>query len=96
MNPGDLMTKAQVAELLAVSETTVERLIRGGQLRAYRIGPHCTRLDREEVLRYVRSREIKVAAARRSVRVLGPKDLRRGGVDNSGYYPGMKVVDPRG
>ena len=39
----ELLTKAEVAELLTVSETTVERMIAAGQLPAYRIARAVTR-----------------------------------------------------
>ena len=93
-----LLTKAEAAQLLNVSETTVERLISGGRLPVYRISRACTRLDRADVLAYIRSRRSK-AADLRSRRVVGPKDLRamsRRPGGPSGYEPGMKVVDPRG
>jgi excisionase family DNA binding protein len=35
-----LLTKRAVATYLGVSERTVDRLVAGGQLRAYRIGGH--------------------------------------------------------
>ena len=46
----DLLTKEETAELLAVSETTVERLIAAGHLPAYRIGRAITRIDRADVV----------------------------------------------
>lgn len=94
MSAPDLINKAEAAELLSISVSTVERLIAAGKLRAFRVGPHALRLDREDVLRYIRSSELRPPAAGRIARIIGPKDLRRGGVNNSGYYPGMKVVDP--
>ena len=56
----ELITRAQAAELLTVSEDTIDRLVKAGQL------PRKTRVRR-------------------------PNEFR-GGVNNSGYYPGMKVV----
>ena len=37
-NPADLLTRAEVAQYLRVSDRTVSRLIRAGQLPASRIG----------------------------------------------------------
>lgn len=37
-NPADLLTRSEVARYLRVSDRTVSRLIRGGQLPAVRIG----------------------------------------------------------
>lgn len=37
-NPADLLTRAEVAQYLRVSDRTVSRLIRAGQLPALRIG----------------------------------------------------------
>lgn len=91
-----LLTKAEAAQLLNVSETTVERLINSGQLPVYRISRACTRLDRADVLAYIQSRRSKAADLRQR-RVVGPKDIRaRQQAGPSGYRPGMKVVDPRG
>lgn len=90
----ELLTKAEVAELLKISEDTVEKLIRGGQLPAYRIAKTCTRIDRADVMEYLESRRSRAAALQRKTRVRVPQEIRRGGINNSGYYPGMKVVDP--
>ncbi len=35
----ELITRAQAAELLTVSEDTIDRLVKSGQLPAYRITP---------------------------------------------------------
>lgn len=92
----ELLTKAEAAELLAISEDTVDRLIKGGQLPAYRIAKTCTRLDRRDVLEYLESRKIKVRAVKdgSSVRARHLRELRER--MPSGYKPGMKVVDPNG
>jgi len=89
--PKELWTVAQAAEALSVSEDTVRRLIRGGQLPAYQITERTTRLDPLDVYAYFDSRKKKTDALRRKTRVKGPKEVR-GGLNNSGYYPGMKVV----
>lgn len=87
----ELWTVAQAAEALSVSEDTVRRLINGGQLPAYQITERTTRLDPLDVYAYLDSRKKKTAALQRKTRVRAPKEIR-GGVNNSGYYPGMKVV----
>ena len=92
----ELWTVAQAAEYLGCSEDTVRRLIRGGQLPSVNVSARLTRLFPEDVEDYLQSRRVKAAALRRQTRVKGPSCARLGGVNNSGYYPGMKVVDPRG
>ena len=89
----ELLTRAQAAELLTVSEDTVDRLIAGGKLPAYRISPRVVRLDRADVLAYMESRRQRAGELSRKVtRIRGRREPDRGGVNNSGYYPGMKVV----
>lgn len=88
----DLLTKAEVAKILTVSEDTVDNLIRGGLLPVYRIAPKVTRIDRADVMAYLESRKRRLAALDRKTRVKLPQEIRRGGVNNSGYTPGMKVV----
>ena len=89
----ELLTRAQAAELLTVSEDTVDRLIAGGKLPAYRISPRVVRLDRADVLAYMESRRQRASAlAKPKGRPRPSREPNRGGVNNSGYYPGMKVV----
>lgn len=85
-----LISKADAAELLAVSVTTVERLIADGALPVYKIRGQC-RLMLSDVKTYVAGCR-KVAA--KSVPVPEcRKPVRRGSkLIGSGYYPGMKVV----
>lgn len=45
----ELITRAQAAELLTVSEDTIDRLVKAGQLPAYKISPKITRFDRADV-----------------------------------------------
>lgn len=91
----ELLTKAEAAEILAVSEDTVERLIRGGQLPAYRIAKTCTRISREDLLEYLDSRRVKAAALRKTaVSMAAVNRQRRARELPCGYKPGMKVVDP--
>ena len=86
----ELITRAQAAELLTVSEDTIDRL-KAGQLPAYKISPKITRFDRADVEEYLASRYVKAKELQRKTRVRRPSEFR-GGVNNSGYYPGMKVV----
>lgn len=91
----ELITKAQAAELMAVSEHTVERLIASGQLPAYKIHRACLRLDRAEVLAYIESRRVRARALSANVKPFGVKDLRRQKQIEAlpcGYRKGMKVV----
>ena len=89
----ELITKAQAAELLTVSEDTLDRLIRTGLLPVYRISKGITRLDRADVTAYMESRRQRAeAVGRRSNKVRLAPEIYRGGRNNSGYIPGMKVV----
>ena len=93
----ELITKAEAAEILTVCEDTVDKLIKGGQLPAYRIAKTCTRLDRRDVMDYLESRRIKVSALRKKhAGMVEVKRRKRLEELPSGYYPGMKVVDPHG
>ena len=87
----ELWTVAQAAEALSVSEDTVRRLINGGQLPAYQITPRTTRLDPLDVYAYLDSRKKRAGALQRKTRGRKPAEIR-GGLNNSGYYPGMKGV----
>ena len=87
----ELWTVAQAAEVLGCSEDTVRRLIKAGKLASVNVSARLTRIFPEDVEEYLQSRRVKTAALRRQTRVKGPKETR-GGVNNSGYYPGMKVV----
>ena len=87
----ELWTRAQVAEAMAVSEDTVRRLTDSGQLPAIRVSPRAWRYDPLDVYAYLDSRKTKAAALQRRTRGRKPAEIR-GGVNNSGYYPGMKVV----
>ena len=55
----ELITRAQAAELLTVSEDTIDRLVKAGQLPAYKISPKITRFDRADVEEYLASRYVK-------------------------------------
>ena len=91
----ELITKAEAAKMMAVRETTVERLIAGGQLPAYRMARACTRLDRADVEQYIESRRVRTHALAAQIRPFGVKDLRRKRQIEElpcGYVKGMKVV----
>jgi excisionase family DNA binding protein len=47
------MSAAQVAEVLGVSEATVRRLIRRGQLRAARVGDRMWRVSDDDLSAYI-------------------------------------------
>ena len=87
----ELITRAQAAELLTVSEDTIDLLVKAGKLPAYKISPKITRFSREDVEEYLASRYVKAKELQRKTRVRRPNEFR-GGVNNSGYFPGMKVV----
>lgn len=89
----ELLTKDQAAQLLTVSVDTLDRLIRAGLLPVYRISAGITRLDREDVEAYMESRRQRATAiGRKSNKVKMTPEVCRGGKNNSGYIPGMKVV----
>lgn len=89
----ELLTKAEAAELLTVTEDTLDRLIRGGQLTAYRIGKGIIRLDRADVISYMESRRQRAAAiGRKSNKGKKAPEIYRGGKNNSGRVPEMKEV----
>ncbi|MBQ1789720.1 MAG: helix-turn-helix domain-containing protein [Oscillospiraceae bacterium] len=89
----ELITKAEAARMLTVSEDTLDRLIRAGMLPVYRISAGITRLDREDVAAYMESRRQRATAiGRKSNKVKMVPEVYRGGKNNSGYVPGMKVV----
>ena len=91
----ELITKAEAARMLTVSEDTLDRLIRAGMLPVYRISAGITRLDRADVEKYIESRRVRSSALAAQIRPFGVKDLRRKRQMEElpcGYYPGMKVV----
>lgn len=51
---GPLLTRGEAAEFLAVSDSTVYRLIRGGALPAYRVG-HQIRLTQTDLENYLKA-----------------------------------------
>ncbi len=60
--PGALLTVAEVAGLMRVSNMTVYRLIKAGELAAVRVG-HSYRIREGEVERYLAERSVRVEGA---------------------------------
>lgn len=86
---------AQAAEFLGCSETTVRRLIASGQLPSVNVSARLTRLDPADVEIYLESRKTRARVLQQQQTGRRPrKEPQRGGLNNSGYYPGMKVVQP--
>ena len=95
----ELLTRAEAAELLRVSETTVDRLIASGLLPAYRVYRGCIRLDRADVESYLEGRRVRASALSAQIKPASVLDLRRRQKIQElpcGYVKGMKVVDPYG
>lgn len=88
----ELWTVARTAEALGCSEDTVRRLIHSGQLPSVNVSARLTRIFPEDVEEYMESRRIRAAAIRKKNRGRAGREPRLGGVNNSGYTPGMKVV----
>lgn len=91
----NLLTKAEAAEILRVSEWTVDQLIRNGQLPAYKIAKTCTRISEEDLNEYAESRRTRMAHLRK----VTMREVKARQQINSlpcSYVPGMKVVDPHG
>ena len=57
--PGALLTVAEVAGLMRVSNMTVYRLIKAGELAAVRVG-HSYRIREGEIERYLSERSVRV------------------------------------
>jgi len=59
----DLMTVREVAEMMRVSNMTVYRLIKAGQLSAIRVGKNY-RIRRSDIERYLTDRAVNVPTER--------------------------------
>lgn len=92
-----LLTKSQVCEMLAISDSTLERILADGSLAAIRIRGRL-RFTEEDLALYLTRSRIEPAAppspvsrvpaaTRRRTATVKPIQLR-----DSGYIPGMKVV----
>jgi excisionase family DNA binding protein len=67
-----LLTVAQVAELLAVSESLIYRLASDGEIPCYRIGKGALRFREEDIESYLASRIHGKSRARRPRTASGP------------------------
>ena len=89
----ELITRAEAAKMLTVSEETVDRLVKSGQLPAYKITRCIIRFDRADIEEYIADRYVKAEALKSKPRKRRTEPYC-GGINNSGYYPGMQVVKP--
>ena len=97
----NLLTKTQVCELLAISDSTLERIVADGSLAAIRVRGRL-RFTEEDLDVYLRRSRIEPTAQPAPIsRILQPQvqstPRRRGRPPKSAvreqvYYPGMKVV----
>ena len=92
----NLLTKAEAAEILRVSEWTVDQLVKNGQLPAYRIAKTCTRISEDDLAEYIESRKTRFAALRQMKRTTMAEVKAKQRLNSlpCTYVPGMKVVDP--
>lgn len=81
----DLLTKAEAAEMLRISQSTLDRIVSDGDLTAYRIRGQM-RYKRSDVDAYLNRCKIP---ARIDVKL---KRASCETINSTGYYPGMKVV----
>lgn len=89
MNP--LMTKEDVCGVLAISMSTLNRILAAKELSYVIVGSR-PRFRQEDIDRYL---ERGTQVARPVVQEIRAKNLapsHRATMNNSGYYPGMKVV----
>lgn len=85
-----LMTKAEVCEILQVSESTLERIVADGDLQALRIRSQL-RFFEQDLLRYL-SRCAEPTAAQKAEAKTAAKRGKPEVVQIRRYIPGMKVV----
>ena len=85
-----LMTKAEVCEILQVSESTLERIVADGDLPALRIRSQLRFLE-QDLLRYL-SRCAELSAAQKEEQKARAKRGKAEVVPIRRYIPGMKVV----
>lgn len=91
----ELWTVAEAAEHMGCSEKTVRRLLESGKLPYIRISARITRIDPGDVEIYLESVRVRAGALQQKQKAKGRRpwmEKPRGGLNNSGYYPGMKVV----
>ena len=82
----ELIKKKEAAELLAISESTLEKLIASKKLPSYKVTPKAVRIDRADVEAYLAARKTSVEP------VLAPRRSKTPAVRPCTYVPGMKVV----
>lgn len=78
----ELIKKNEACKMLCISMNTLEKLIRDGELPAYRVSEKATRIAREDVDAYLAAKRI-----RKPEPVIQPRKRRV-----CEYYPGMEVV----
>lgn len=76
------LTRQQAAELLCISTSTLDRMVKRGVLPAYKIGPKIVRFDERDLTDYVRSHQAAPLARTKLAQPVRP----------CRYVPGMKVV----
>jgi excisionase family DNA binding protein len=65
-----LLTVAEVADRLSVSESLIYRLTSEGKLRFYRLGHGAIRFSEEQIVEYLASREVQTRRERTPARVV--------------------------
>lgn len=81
----DLLTKAEAAELLRISQSTLDRIVSDGDLTAYRIRGQM-RYKRSDLDAYLNRCRVPVPPSAKL------KVARQIEEERRSYYPGMKVV----
>lgn len=84
-----MMSRAEVQELLGVSASTLDRLAREGRIPAYKIRGRW-RFFASEVSAYVRSQRVAPKLAEAAQRAKGEKGKKP--EKSKGYIYGMRVV----
>lgn len=82
----DLIKKKDAAELMGISEKTVEKLIASRKLPSYKVTPRAVRIDRADVDAYLAARKTDADS------LVPVRRTRTPAVRPCPYVPGMKVV----
>jgi excisionase family DNA binding protein len=61
-NLPDIMTRKQLSEFLKVSDLTIFRVLKSGELKGFRVGRHW-RIEKEAVLQWLNTSKYNVAQA---------------------------------
>ncbi len=69
--PIDFLTTAEVSRYLQVHPTTVYKLVRNGQIPAFKIGADY-RFDRDAIEKWMADRQVKGGPRKKEPRSLGP------------------------